>query len=370
MNIFELLFYVFIVIVIIQGVYYLFVFGKLVLLKPKFTKPNKHKVSVIICAKNEAEYLKTHLPLIANQDYPEFEVILVNDGSVDSTLDIMEIYSNQYHNISVVNVEQNETFWGNKKYALTLGIKAAKYDYLLLTDADCKPLSRYWIKQMSAYFENDKSIVLGYGAYEKINYSFLNKLIRFETLLTAIQYFSYALIGHPYMGVGRNLAYRKEEFFKNNGFVNHMDIKSGDDDLFINQIATKDNVTLNISPYSFTKSQPETTFKNWFKQKKRHVSTSSKYKIKHKLLLGLFYISQLLFWLIFTILLLKQYQFLIVLILFSVILIVKYIVLGLSAKKLREKDLILFLPILELFLICFQFSIFISNLFSKQNRWK
>jgi len=322
-----LLFYMFIVVVIIQIIYYLFIFGKLALLKPKATKPNKHKVSVIICA----------------------------------------IYSNKYHNISVVNVEQNETFWGNKKYALTLGIKAAKYDYLLLTDADCKPLSRYWIKQMSAYFEDNKSIVLGYGAYEKVNYSFLNKLIRFETLLTAVQYFSYALLGNPYMGVGRNLAYKKEEFYNNNGFVDHMDVLSGDDDLFINQIAQEDNVTLNISPYSFTKSQPETTFKNWFQQKKRHVSTSFKYKIEHKIFLSLFYISQLLFWLISILLLISQYKFLTVLILFASLIIIKYIVLGISAKKLREKDLILFLPILEVFLICFQFSIFISNLFSKQN---
>ena len=370
MNILESLFYVLIVVVIIQGVYYVFVFGKLALLKPKSTKPNKHKVSVIICAKNEAEYLKTNLPLIANQDYPTFEVILVNDGSTDSTMDIMEIYSNKYHNISVVNVEQNETFWGNKKYALTLGIKAAKYDYLLLTDADCKPLSRYWIKQMSAYFEDKKSIVLGYGAYEKEKYSFLNKLIRYETLLTAVQYFSYALVGLPYMGVGRNLAYRKEAFFNNNGFVDHMDVLSGDDDLFINQIATKDNITLNISPYSFTKSQPETTLKNWFSQKKRHVSTSFKYKSKHKLLLGLFYISQVLFWLLSILLLVSQHRILEVSILFLIIILIKNIVLGISAKKLREKDLILFLPILELFLICFQFSIFISNLFSKQNRWK
>jgi len=370
MTILESLFYAFIVVVILQSIYYLFIFGKFTLLKPEATKPNTYKVSVIVCAKNEAEYLKAHLPLIANQDYPTFEVILVNDGSTDSTLDIMEIYSNQYHNISVVNVEQNETFWGNKKYALTLGIKAAKYNYLLLTDADCKPLSKYWIKQMSSYFSDNKSIVLGYSGYEKTKYCFLNKLIRFETLLTAVQYFSYALHGLPYMGVGRNLAYRKKEFFGNKGFVDHMDILSGDDDLFINQIATKENVTMNISPFSFTKSYPETTYKNWFNQKKRHVSTSFKYKAKHKILLGLFYLSQLLFWTLPILLLVNIHKTNEVLILFSVVILIKYVVLGISAKKLREKDLIIYLPVLELFLISFQFSIFISNLFSKQSRWK
>jgi len=320
--IFELLFYTFIVVVAIQILYYCGIFSSLVFFKPKTTKRNKHKVSIIVCAKNEAENLKAYIPLLVNQDYPVFEVILVNDGSTDSS------------------------------------------------DADCKPLSRYWIKQMSSYFDDSKSIVLGYGAYEKINYSLLNKIIRFETLLTAVQYFSYAIIGQPYMGVGRNLAYKKETFFNNNGFVEHMDVLSGDDDLFINQIATKDNVTLNISPYSFTKSQPETTFKTWFQQKKRHVSTSLKYKMKHKILLSVFYISQLLFWILSCVLLTINYKVITVLSLFFGLILTKYVVLGVSAKKLREKDLILLLPFLELFLICFQFSIFISNLFSKQNRWK
>lgn len=366
----ELLLYLFIVVAIVQGLYYVVIFSKLALLKPKARKQKNHNISVIICAKNEAEYLKSFLPFIVNQDYPNYEVILVNDGSTDSSLDIMEIYANRYHHVRVVDVEQNETFWGNKKYALTLGIKAAKFDYLLLTDADCKPLSRYWIKQMSAYFEEGKQIVLGYGAYAKTSFSLLNKLIRYETLITAIQYFSYALCGIPYMGVGRNLAYKKEAFFENNGFVNHMNLLSGDDDLFVNQIATKDNVASNISPFSFTESIPETTLMDWFRQKKRHVSTAFKYKIIHKQLLGLFYLSQLFFWTLFIILLIYKYKIYMVLGLFLGIIIIKYLVIGISAYKLKEKDLVPFLPFLELFLISFQLSIFISNLFTKQSRWK
>lgn len=370
MTLFDTLLYIFIVVVVIQCLFHLFVFSKLPLLKPKSTKTIKPGVSVIICAKNEAEYLKSHLPFFVSQDYPTYEIILVNDGSTDSSLDIMEIYSDKYNNIRVVNVQKNEAFWGSKKYALTLGIKAAKYDYLLLTDADCKPLSRYWIKQMTSYFDEKKSIVLGYGAYEKIKYSLLNKLIRFETLLTAVQYFSYALIGLPYMGVGRNLAYRKEEFFNNNGFADHMDILSGDDDLFINKIGTAENVTINISPYSFTKSQPEITLKNWIIQKMRHISTSYKYQFKHKVMLSVFYSSQLLFWVLSIVLLTNQSNVPVVVSLFAFIIMIKYLVLGFSAKKLREKDLILLIPILELFLICFQLSIFMINLFSKQSRWK
>lgn len=112
-----------------------------------------------------------------------------------------------------------------------------------------------------------KTIVLGYGAYEKVKNSFLNKIIRFETMLTATQYFSWAKIGKPYMGVGRNLAYKKEEFFNVRGFMDHMKIRSGDDDLFINQAATKKNTAILYTPESFTFSEPKTTFSSWVYQK-------------------------------------------------------------------------------------------------------
>ena len=220
-----------------------------------------------------------------------------NDSSKDDTIDIIHHFSKLQNNIKIVDVKSNEAFWGNKKYALTLGIKAAKNDFLLFTDADCKPVSKYWIKEMSANFSNSKSIVLGYGAYSKIKNSILNKLVRFETLLTAVNYFSFAKSGLPYMGVGRNLAYTKKEFFDANGFINHIKVRSGDDDLFINQIATKNNTTICFSKDSFTESTPKTTFKAWFKQKRRHISTAKHYKIKHKALLILLYISNLLFWL-------------------------------------------------------------------------
>ena len=160
----------------------------------------------------------------------------------------------------MVKVKNNEAFWGNKKYALTLGIKAAKKEYLLFTDADCYPTSKDWITAMSSQFTKQKTIVLGYGGYEKIANSFLNKIIRYETLLTATQYFSWAKMGKPYMGVGRNLAYKKEEFFNVNGFIDHIQIRSGDDDLFINQAADSDNTTIAYSPESFTYSASKNHF--------------------------------------------------------------------------------------------------------------
>mgnify|MGYP000612597186 CR=1 FL=1 len=286
--------YFFIGIVAIQLSYYLGVFGKFAFAKAQKVTPKRIPISVIVCAKNEEENAANFIPLLAEQNYPDFEIVLIDDASSDGTLAVFEAFEKQYPNIRLVKVQNNEAFWGNKKYALTLGIKAAKKEYLLFTDADCYPTSKDWITAMSSQFTMHKTIVLGYGGYQKIANSFLNKIIRFETLLTATQYFSWAKIGNPYMGVGRNLAYKKEEFFNVRGFMDHMIIRSGDDDLFINQAATKKNTEILFTPESFTFSEPKTTFKSWFYQKRRHATTAKYYKGFDKFQLGLFFLSQ--FW--------------------------------------------------------------------------
>ncbi len=364
------IFYVFIVIVVIQLAYYLFVFGKFAFSKAQKISPKRIPISVIVCAKNEGENVARFIPLLAEQDYPDYEIILIDDASSDNTLDIFEEFEKQYATVRLVKVANNEAFWGNKKYALTLGIKAAKKDYLLFTDADCYPASKDWITAMSAQFTMHKTVVLGYGAYEKIAHSFLNKIIRFETMLTAIQYFSWAKAGHPYMGIGRNLAYKKEEFYNVKGFINHMKIRSGDDDLFINQVATSKNTTLSYAPESFTYSQPKTTFKDWFTQKRRHVSTANFYKSFDKIQLALFYISQLFFIILAIILLAFQYQWIIILSLVGFRYAFTWITLGFSAGKLKEKDVMLWFPIIEIVLIFTQLNVFIANIFSKPVYWK
>jgi len=363
-------FYAFIVIIAIQLVYYLFIFGKFAFAKAQKSTPKRISISVIVCAKNEAENVAQFIPILAEQDYPDYEIILIDDASSDNTLEIFEEFEKQYSNVRLVKVQNNEAFWGNKKYALTLGIKASKKDYLLFTDADCYPASKDWITTMSSQFTMHKTIVLGYGAYEKVANSFLNKIIRFETMLTAVQYFSWAKAGNPYMGIGRNLAYKKEEFYNVKGFINHMKIRSGDDDLFINQIAKSKNTAICYSPESFTYSQPKTTFKAWFTQKRRHVSTARFYKSFDKIQLGLFYVSQLLFLILAIVLLAFQYQWIIVLSLVGFRYLFTWIILGFSSGKLKEKDVMYWFPIIEIVLIFTQLNVFITNLFSKPVYWK
>jgi glycosyltransferase involved in cell wall biosynthesis len=368
MTVLDILFYTFIAVVTIQLFYYGILFSKFAF--QKVAKPRKKNipVSVLICAKNEAENLKAFIPSIINQDYHDFEIILINDGSSDDTLSVMKSFETENNHVRIVDVKPVEAFWGSKKYALTLGIKAASHNFLLFTDADCKPVSNNWIKRMSSHFDKQKTIVIGYGAYKKEK-GFLNKLVRFETVMTAIQFFSYTLAGMPYMAVGRNLAYRKEEFFNARGYMDHMDVRSGDDDLFVNQIATKKNAIICTLEDSFTESLPKTSFKSWFKQKKRHVSTASRYRALHKFLLGLFYLSQFLFWSVGILLIAFLYNWKIVLGLIILRFLVQYVCFFKSSRKLKEQDLIILLPVLEVFLIVVQLVIFMSNLTTKNSRW-
>lgn len=363
-----ILFYAFIAIAAIQ-VFYFLLFSAFAFAKSKRHKQHNLPVSVIVCAKNEAKNLKTLIPELLQQAYKNYEIVLINDASSDETKDIMESFQKENQSIKLVNVENNEAFWGNKKYALTLGIKAATNDYLVFTDADCVPTSKNWLAEITQHFSSSKKIIIGYGAYAKKKYSFLNLLIRFETLMAAIQAFSYAKLGIPYTAVGRNLAYHRDEFYRVNGFINHMKVRSGDDDLFIKDAAAGKNTAICFSKNSFTISQPKLSFSAWFQQKRRHVSTSSHYKFIHKFLLGTFYITQVIFW-ILAIFLLFTELWMLTLGILGIRVLLQYAVIGFSASKLKEQDTLYLLPILELFLVIIHFGIFIANLTSKPTHWK
>ncbi|GAK93812.1 N-acetylglucosaminyltransferase [Nonlabens ulvanivorans] len=264
--------------VLINIVYYFFL-ARVGFYKSPQNTTSQDAVSVIVCSKNEQDNLKVLVPLLLQQNHPSFEIILINDASIDDTLEVIEQFQELDHRIKKVDVVNNESFWGNKKYALTLGIKKAVNEKLIFIDADCKPSSQSWLQIMADGFTENKSIILGYGAYEKKKYSILNALIRYETGLTAIQYMSYALHGNPYMGVGRNLAYTSKQFYDVSGFIDHMKVLGGDDDLFVNQAATRDNTAVIIEPDAFTVSTPpKNTWSTWWTQKRRHINTASHYK--------------------------------------------------------------------------------------------
>jgi len=242
-------------------------------------------VSVIICAKDEEINLKKYLPTVLQQNYPNYEVIVVNDASYDNTEEVLAKMKLEYSNLHSTYVPENAKFIDSKKFALTLGIKAAKNDILVFTDADCMVASTDWLGNIVRNFDSKTDIVLGYGAYSRKK-SLLNAFQVFDTLFIAMQYLNYSLAGHTYMGVGRNMAYRKSMFVNSRGFANHLDIQSGDDDLFINEVATKNNTRVEIQRESKTISEPKMTLNMWIRQKQRHLSTSKYYKAGTKFFIG------------------------------------------------------------------------------------
>ncbi|MCX6350474.1 MAG: glycosyltransferase [Bacteroidetes bacterium] len=283
---------------LLQLIWQLSVFLKLVNYKSDEEISEKHlPLSVVITAKDEVQNLRENLPHWLMQEHKNYELIIVNDQSEDGTDDLLKEYQQHFKHLKVVTIEPNVNTYRGKKLALTLAFKSAKNDILVLTDADCKPASKKWLTYMQQpFFNKETEIALGYSPYQSKN-SFLNLLIRYETVMTAMQYFSFAIGGNPYMGVGRNLAYRKNLFFDNKGFAPYLHLPSGDDDLFVNKHATEYNIAVVLNPASFMVSVPETKWKNWFRQKHRHLSVGKHYKGKHKFQLGLLWMVNYVFYL-------------------------------------------------------------------------
>jgi glycosyltransferase involved in cell wall biosynthesis len=258
---------------------------------PQVSRP----VSIIVCAHDEEENIKELVPLLLQQDHPQFEIIVVEDRCNDSTFDYLLQATKEHTLLKMVRVVHKPEHINGKKFALTLGIKAAKYDWLLLTDADCRPTSTHWAKRMTENYQNDTKLVLGFSPYLK-SPGLLNTFIRFESFLTGIQFMGLALLGRPYMGVGRNLAYHKSLFLDNKGFNDHLSVTGGDDDLFVNQHATKENTMMQMGEESLTFSKPKTTWADFYYQKLRHLSVGGNYKFFDKLILGLFALTWLFTW--------------------------------------------------------------------------
>ena len=250
----------------------------------------KPGVSVVVCARNEGYNLRPYIQSLLTQDYPLYEVIIVNDGSEDDTQTVIDEYAALDKRVKTTFVPIGARVRSTKKLGLTLAAKAAQYDYLLLTDADCRPESIHWISSMMEGFGNGErlavsgeriEVVLGYGAYFSED-SLLNEVIQYDTLFNGVHYLGAAATGKPYMGVGRNLAYRKETFFEHGGFSDLMTEGAGDDDLFVNKVATKHNTAIVCTPESVTWSVPKRTWKSWLQQKRRHLSVSGAYNTRSK----------------------------------------------------------------------------------------
>jgi len=352
-----------------MGIYF-FVFLKFPRYKIEKKNTDSPGITVLICARNEQQNLERFLPLILSQDYPEFEVVVVNDSSTDDTEQLLMQMAAQDKHLRYTSIPENDKSRRGKKLAVTVGLKSAAYDFILLTDADCYPVSDQWLKRMGANFTGDIKIVLGYGGYESRK-GLLNKLIRYETTFTAIQYLSYAIKGKPYMGVGRNLAYMKSFFFDKKGFAGHYHLASGDDDLFVNRNATGSNCAVEVSVDSHTRSVPETSFRGWIKQKKRHISAGRHYRTGSRIRLASEWISRILLYSSFIWICISMPLKVPVAALFVILLMIRLYVFKLGMRRLDEKYLLLpsllFDPVLPLILGAIWFS---GRFQKKYNPWQ
>jgi len=355
---------------LVQLVYYWVIYGKVAFLKQKneFVRSDQ-PVSVIVCARDEYYNLKENLPLLLNQDYSTYEVVVVNHGSEDETQYLLRDLADVHKNLKIVNVSQDLNFFSGKKFPLSIGIKSASYEILLFTDADCIPSSNQWLRRMAANFTEGTEIVLGYGAYSKSR-SLLNLLIRFDTTRIAMNYLGFARFGMPYMGVGRNMAYRKSLFYKQNGFISHYRIQSGDDDLFINKAASAINTRIEIQADAHTISKPKASFDQWLRQKRRHLLTGGYYKPLHKFALGLFAVSQVIFWASAIVLLVLWYEPYVILGIIVVRLFSQLLITGKVMRKLSEKGFLLLVPLFELFLMIVSPLLAFANMLNKPVKWR
>jgi glycosyltransferase involved in cell wall biosynthesis len=362
-----LLFSVFALITLIQFIYHWMFFSRLAFFKPTGrTQSQTQPISVIVCARDEAANLATNLPGILVQTYPTtHEVIVVNDNSVDESKYVIAELQKSFKNLQHVELKHEAKGIPGKKYPLSIGIKEAKHEVLLLTDSDCVPASEFWIQKMQEAYTNGVEVVLGYGAYHK-KPGLLNKIIRFETFQSALQFLSFALAGLPYMGVGRNLSYKKGLFFQVKGFSSLNHIPSGDDDLFINKVATKKNTAIVVDPDAITLSEPKKKFSEWRKQKNRHYTSAKYYKPVHKFLLGLYTFSQFLFYPAFVAAMIF-FDWRIVLGVFAVRMLSLFIIYGKAFKKLNETDLISWLFFFDVWQF-FYYIIFTPALWKKPKR--
>jgi len=326
-------------------------------------------VSIIICARNEADNLRNNLPLFLEQDYPFFEVLVVNDHSSDETEKVLLDIQQKYPILHVLSIKEKTT--PGKKAALSLGIHKSSFDLLFLSDADCRPTGRQWLKVTQRSFQQGKSIVLGYGPYQKRD-GWLNRFIRFEAFYTAIQYFSFAIAGHPYMGVGRNLAYHRRVFQHANGFSSHAHLASGDDDLLVNQMATAQHTTINLFPETRIVSAPPTSLGGYYIQKRRHLSVSSHYRWQHQIALGALAGSHFSFYGLSLLLVLMLPTWWPILTLNYLVRmgVVLHVSIG-ASKHLGERDLLPFLPLLDLAFLAY-YLLFAPTLLtgSRIQKWK
>ncbi len=319
-------------------------------------------VSIVIAVRNGSDRLIQNLQAFITQDYPLFEIIIVDDHSSHQETQKLEAALSGSDNVFL---HYNDSVAG-KKQALTLGIEKAKYPLILCTDADCIPLGSTWIKSMVLH-TNGNDVVIGYSPYIK-DKGILNGFVRFETVMTAIQYFSWALMGRPYMGVGRNMLYPRQLFQELNPFKDHSNIPYGEDDLWIQQASRVAQVNVNLEEASFMYSDSPASWRAWFRQKHRHMSAGHHYRKKSWWQPGVYGMALITHWFTLPFLLMIVVQSDISFFLIAGLMI-RWITYIQWTQKLGEKDTRIWYPLAEVGYAVYLAAVGLWTIIAKKKTW-
>jgi GT2 family glycosyltransferase len=361
------LFLGFLAMLFIQLLFFWIFFSRLAFGKRCKRNPDKLPVSVIVLVNNQYNDLRKNLPEILNQDYPDYEVVVVNENAEDGSEELLERFSEQYPHLKIVEMKQSLNWFKGRKFPLSIGIKSAKNEILLLTDIRCSPATSRWIAEMVAAYDERTEIVLAYSTFH--TGSKINIWYRFVAFYDALLYLSMAKSGLAFKGIGRNLSYRRSLFFDHKGFSSHYQINAGDDELFVNKAATRTNVRVQTSPASMINHTKSLSFAQWLANENDRLSTRRHFKLWHRFIISLFTTSSFFFYVLFVLLLIVNIQWPVVVVLFLLRFISQMIIFGFAGKKLSEKGLLLLSPVFEIFLVLIDAIIWLKLLFSKTNKW-
>ncbi|MDQ1771381.1 glycosyltransferase [Labilibaculum sp. A4] len=325
-------------------------------------------VSIVICVKNEGCYLQENLSLFLEQEYPDFELILVNDGSEDETETIIKEFQKRYPHLRSTKIPLDDKFQHNKKLALSIGIKAAKNEKIIFTNIHSKPSSSKWLQEFVNSW--DKGVHIGYANFENKKGFFYN-FLKFDLLSKNIKSAGFASSGNAHSGNGDNLGYKKSDFFANKGFVKHSHFEAGYDHLMVFQLAKLSGASVCLQPEAKINLSSICAFDQWIRINRHYYKCRKYLPFKIRLLTDLEPISKMIFYSISIYALLFTHLYFFV----AIIYLTKIILIGtlfkISTRHLKEENLFLSSYLYEIFVL-FSKIYFLSTNFilSKSNQWK
>ncbi|MBR6904753.1 MAG: glycosyltransferase [Bacteroidales bacterium] len=333
------------VITLIQLVYYYVIYGRFAFHRKKSALGFRDiPVSVVIVVRDDAALAVQNLPLLLEQQYSSYEIVIVNDRSRDEhSLQAIREYKDRFPNIKLVDLSTAVSTSRGKKMAISMGVKCATYDHILLTSPDCKPASRLWLSKMAQNFQFQQRIVLGYNTFEKKK-GIYSHFLHFDNLISAVQYFAHALMHSTYRGDLNNVAFVRPLFYKQNGFIAYNHLLYGEEDIFIHRASTPNNVAVEFDPDAVTLQQHSPSYGYWRLHKVSLFFTRKFNSLKNRILLSGYELTNLLFYGILALaIVISMHQPLALYIAIGIAVLriaSLYVVMGIAAKKLHETQII------------------------------